>query len=146
MYSCGPPHMDVQKQDDQHEFTYSIYVRTQDVILKTCRRRWMIGRSCERGSGISMLAARHDDDDIGQEKQQQQRRHRLKSSVQTILTFWYLHLNTSILHSAYISNFRMIPNIHSIFLTSYLNWFIKNLLFTFCKILCAIYSIVNWIN
>ena len=27
------------------------------------RRRWMIGRSDERGSGISVLAARHDDDD-----------------------------------------------------------------------------------
>ena len=63
MYSCGPPHMDVQKQDDQHELTYSNYVRTQDVTLKTCRRRWMIGRSGERGSGISVLAARHDDDD-----------------------------------------------------------------------------------
>ena len=57
------PHMDVQKQDDQHELTYSNYVRTQDVTLKTCRRRWMIGRSGERGSGISVLAARHDDDD-----------------------------------------------------------------------------------
>ena len=63
MYSCGPPHMDVQKQDDQHELTYSNYVRTRDVTLKTCRRRWMIGRSGERGSGISVLAARHDDDD-----------------------------------------------------------------------------------
>ena len=63
MYSCGPPHMDVQKQDDQHELTYSNYVRTQDVTLKTCRRRWMIGRSGERGSGISVLAAQHDDDD-----------------------------------------------------------------------------------
>ena len=30
--------------------------------LKTCRRRWMIGRSGERGSGISVLAAQHDDD------------------------------------------------------------------------------------
>ena len=38
-------------------------MRTQDVTLKTCRRRWMIGRSGERGSGISVLAARHDDDD-----------------------------------------------------------------------------------
>ena len=28
-----------------------------------CQRRWMIGRSGERGPGISMLAARHDDDD-----------------------------------------------------------------------------------
>ena len=63
MYSCGPPHMDVQKQDDQHELTYSNYVRTQDVTLKTCRRRWMIGRNSERGSGISALAVRHDDDD-----------------------------------------------------------------------------------
>ena len=64
MYSCGPQHMDVQKQDDQHKLTYSNYVRTQDVTLKTCRRWWMIGRSGERGSGISMLAARHNDDDI----------------------------------------------------------------------------------
>ena len=63
MYSCGPPHMDVQKQDDQHELTYSNYVRTRDVTLKTSRRRWMIGRSSERGSGISVLAVRHDDDD-----------------------------------------------------------------------------------
>ena len=54
----------VQKQDNQLELTYSNYVRTQDVILKTCRRRWMIGRSGERGSGISVLAARHDDDYI----------------------------------------------------------------------------------
>ena len=53
----------VQKQDDQLELTYSNYVRTQDVTLKTCRRRWMIERSGERGSGISVLVARHDDDD-----------------------------------------------------------------------------------
>ena len=63
LYSYGPPHMAVQKQDDQLELTYSNYVRTQDVTLKTCRRRWMIGRSGERGSGISVLAARHHDDD-----------------------------------------------------------------------------------
>ena len=29
----------VQEWDDQHEHTYSNYVRTQDVTLKTCRRR-----------------------------------------------------------------------------------------------------------
>ena len=63
MYSYGPPHMAGQKQDDQLELTYSSYVRTQDVTLKTCQRRWMIGRSGERGSGISVLAARLDDDD-----------------------------------------------------------------------------------
>ena len=39
MYSYGPPHMAVQKQDNQLELTYSNYVRTQGVILKTCRRR-----------------------------------------------------------------------------------------------------------
>ena len=53
----------MQKQDDQLEITYRSYVKTQDVTLKTCRRRWMIGRSGERGSGISVLAAKHDDDD-----------------------------------------------------------------------------------
>ena len=55
--------MAVQKQDDQHEHTFSNYVRIQDVVLKTCLGRWTIGRSGERGSGISVLPARHDDDD-----------------------------------------------------------------------------------
>ena len=63
MYSYGPPHMAEQKQDDQLKHTYSSYVMIRDVTLKTCQRRWMIGRRGERGSGISMLAARHDDDD-----------------------------------------------------------------------------------
>ena len=31
--------------------------------LRTCLGRWTIGRSGERGSGISVLPARHDDDD-----------------------------------------------------------------------------------
>ena len=43
------------------EHTYSSYVRIQDVALKTCLRRWTIGKSGERESGISVLAARHDD-------------------------------------------------------------------------------------
>ena len=58
------PHMANQKQDDQLEHTYSSCVMIQDVTLKTCQRRWMIGRRGETGSGISVLAARHDDDDI----------------------------------------------------------------------------------
>ena len=62
MYSYGPPYMAKQKQDDQLEPTYSSYVRIRDVAPKTCQKRWMIGRSGERGSGISVLAARHDDD------------------------------------------------------------------------------------
>ena len=43
--------------------TYSSYVRIRDVTLKTCQKRWTIGRSVERGLGIFVLAARHDDDD-----------------------------------------------------------------------------------
>ena len=63
MYSYEPPHMAEQKQDDQLEHTYSSYVRIRDVALKTCQTRWTIGKSGESGSGISVLAARHDDDD-----------------------------------------------------------------------------------
>ena len=63
MYSYGSPHTAVQKQDDQHERTFSSYVRIQVVVLKTCLGRWTIGRSGERGSGISVLPARYDDDD-----------------------------------------------------------------------------------
>ena len=55
--------MAVQKQDDQHEHTFSSYVRIRDVVLKTYLGRWTIGRSGERGSGISVLPARYDDDD-----------------------------------------------------------------------------------
>ena len=51
-----------QKQDDQLEHTYSSYVRILYVALKTYQKQWAIGRSGERGSEISVLAARHDDD------------------------------------------------------------------------------------
>ena len=63
IYSYGPTHMTEQKQGDQLEHAYSSYVRIRDVALKNCRRRWTIGKSGERGSGISVLAAWHDDDD-----------------------------------------------------------------------------------
>ena len=63
MYFYGPPHMAKQKQDDQFEHTCSSNVRIRDVALKTSQKRWMIGRSGERGSRISVLAVRHDDDD-----------------------------------------------------------------------------------
>ena len=55
--------MAVQKQNDQHEHTFSSYVRIRDVVLKTYLGRWTIGMSGERGSGISMLPVRYDDDD-----------------------------------------------------------------------------------
>ena len=38
-------------------------VRIRDAVQKTCLRRWTIGKSGERGSGISVLPARHDDDE-----------------------------------------------------------------------------------
>ena len=57
------PHMAVQKQDDQHEHTFSSCVRIRDVVLMTCLGWWTVGRCGERGSGISVIPARHDDDD-----------------------------------------------------------------------------------
>ena len=48
MYSYGPPHMAKQKQDDQLEHAYSSYVRKRYVALKTCQKRWRIGKSGER--------------------------------------------------------------------------------------------------
>ena len=64
MYSYGPPHIAEPKQDDQLEPTYNSSVRIRDIALRTSQKRWTIGRSGERGSGISTLAARHDDDEI----------------------------------------------------------------------------------
>ena len=49
MFSNGPPHMAVQKQDDQHEHTFSNYVRIRDVVQKTCLRRWTIGKMAREG-------------------------------------------------------------------------------------------------
>ena len=61
MFSYGPPYMAEQKQGDQFKPTYSSSVRIQDVALRSCQKQWTIGRSGERGSGISVLVARHDD-------------------------------------------------------------------------------------
>ena len=63
MYSCGPLHIDYQRQDDQLEPTYSSSMPIRDVAPKTCRKQWTIGSSGERGSGIFALMAWHDDDD-----------------------------------------------------------------------------------
>ena len=52
-----------QKHDNQLEHLYSSYVLIRDIAPKTSQRRWMIGRSGERESGITVLAARYDDDD-----------------------------------------------------------------------------------
>ena len=63
-YSCGPLHMDEQRQDGHLEPIYNNSVPIQDVALKTCRKRWPIEKGGGRGSGISVLAVQHDDDDI----------------------------------------------------------------------------------
>ena len=54
---------DEQKQDDQLERTYTSSMRMRNVALRTCQKRWTIGKSGERGSGIFVLVAWHDDDD-----------------------------------------------------------------------------------
>ena len=63
MYSHGPSHIAEQKQDSLLEHTYSSSVTIWDVALKTCQNGRTIGKRGERGSGISVQAARHDDDD-----------------------------------------------------------------------------------
>ena len=68
MSSYGPCHMAEQKQDDQLEPTYSSSVRILDVALRTSQKLCTIGRNGERGSGISVLAARHDDGDEEEEE------------------------------------------------------------------------------
>ena len=55
--------MDEQRLDDQLEATYSSSVVIRDVVLKTCRKQWTIEKGGGKGSGISVLIARHDDDD-----------------------------------------------------------------------------------
>ena len=46
--------MDELKQDDQLEHTNSSYVRIRHIAQKTCQKWWMIGKSGDRGSGISV--------------------------------------------------------------------------------------------
>ena len=55
--------MDEQRQDDQLEYKYSTSVWISDVPHKNYRKQWTIGKGGEKGSGISVLMARHDDDD-----------------------------------------------------------------------------------
>ena len=61
-YSCGPLHMDEQRQDDQLEPTYNSSMLIQNVALKTYRERWIIEKDGGSGSGRSALVVWHDDD------------------------------------------------------------------------------------
>ena len=55
--------MDEQRQDDQREPIYNSSVPIQDVACKNCQERWTRETGDKRGSGKSVLVARHDDDD-----------------------------------------------------------------------------------
>ena len=61
MYSYEPIHMAEQKQGDQLKPTYCSSVRIRGVALRTCWKRWTIGRGGEKGSELSMLMARQDE-------------------------------------------------------------------------------------
>ena len=63
MYFYRPLHTDEQKLDDLLEPINSSSVPIQDVVWKTSQEQWTIETGGERGSGISVLAARYDDDD-----------------------------------------------------------------------------------
>ena len=67
LYSCGPLHMDEQKQDDQLEPIYISSVPIRDAFLKTCRMKWTREKGGEKWSGVSVLMARHDDEEDDEE-------------------------------------------------------------------------------
>ena len=60
--------MDEQRQDNQLEPIYNRSVSMQDIALKTYQEQWTIVTCSWRGSGRSVLAARHDDDEPLAEK------------------------------------------------------------------------------
>ena len=95
-----PPHMAEQKQEVQLEHTYSSSVKIRDVALKTCQKRWTIGRSGEWRSGISVLAARHDDDDDDDDRFKLHYVLRLSLCMlyiyQSILGSWLLSIDLSV--------------------------------------------------
>ena len=62
-YSCGPLHMDEQRQDVQLGPTYNNPVLIKDLALKTYQKQWKIEKGGWRGSEKSMLMVQHDDDD-----------------------------------------------------------------------------------
>ena len=49
-YSCGPFHMDKQRQDHQLELTYNSSVAIRNVVLKTCLKQWTI----ENGGDVTL--------------------------------------------------------------------------------------------
>ena len=64
MYSCGPVHMDVQRQDDQLEHTIQQLCADTGCNSEDLLEAMDDREGGERGPEISVLIARHDDDDI----------------------------------------------------------------------------------
>ena len=60
----GPLHVDVSLFADIQELIYITAVQTQDVVLRICRERRIIGTNGERATGKSLLSVRLDDDVI----------------------------------------------------------------------------------
>ena len=116
--------MAVQKQDDQHEHTFSSYVRIRDVVLKTCLGRWTIGRSGERGSGISVLPARHDDDD----------------DYHILLSYYYNHI------SLYYFNYYYIIIILLLLLSLYYNYHYILLYYYYYYITIICYPLIGLVG
>ena len=128
IYSYEPPHMAKQKQEDQHEHTYSSCVRIRDVALKTCQNRWMIGRSGERGSGIYVLAARHDDDDTIPKLPLKQHNRKYKENLKRRI------LNCK--QNKPLKNISLLlPQIHGLFLSNNFYFLLNLLPFQFWPIL-----------
>ena len=53
----------VVSEFDVHSRYYVYFRKIKDITLKTYREQWRIETGGERGSGRSLLVARHDDDD-----------------------------------------------------------------------------------
>ena len=98
MFSYEPSHLAEQKQVDQLEPTYSSSVRTRAVALGTYQKRWTTGRSGERWSVISVLAARHDNDDANDDDDDFHRINRSNSSIS----------NNSVQHASKVKWFQVL--------------------------------------
>ena len=59
-----PTHGHAKAGRPARTYIQQLWCSERDGVQKTGRRRWTMGKIGERGSGISVLPARHDDDDI----------------------------------------------------------------------------------
>ena len=67
--------IDVALLDDRHELIYISYMRTQDIVWKTCREWWMIGMNIY----------------IYIERERERERERVKKICDCSATLWYIY-------------------------------------------------------